>query len=68
MEIMPRYRVRQTYNGKHYDEYVDAPSAEYITKTLFKDKKYFKRLTEFFGIKKFPTNIETEIDPETELN
>ena len=65
---MPKYRIRQTYNGKHYDEYVDAPNVEYITKTLFKDKKYFKRLTEFFKIKKYPTNVETEIDPVNELN
>lgn len=65
---MKRFRVRQTYKGKHYDEYISAPDAEYITKTLFKDKEYFKRVSEFFKIKKFPVNLDTSIDLAELLN
>lgn len=65
---MKRFRVRQTYNGEHYDEYVSAPDAEHITKTLFKDREYFARVTEFFGIQEYPAELETEIDLVEHLN
>ena len=50
---MPKYRIRISYNGKHYDEYMDALSADDAMKKFCKGgKKVSNKVLDYFGVKK----------------
>lgn len=63
-----RYRIRITYKGKHYDEYVDAASAEDAKNKFLKGgKEVSNKILDYFGAKK-KIDCEFSIDPVNELN
>lgn len=65
---MPKYRIRISYNGKHYDEYMDASNAEDTMKKFCKGgKKVSNKVLDYFGVKK-KIDCEFSIDPVNELN
>ena len=65
---MPKYRIRISYNGKHYDEYMDALSADDAMKKFCKgEKKVSNKVLDYFGVKK-KIDCEFSMDPVTELN
>ena len=65
---MPKYRIRISYNGKHYDEYMDALSADDAMKKFCKDgKKVSNKVLDYFGVKK-KIDCEFSSDPLTESN